>query len=76
MCGRRWGRSRVLSYYLVIIGEFVEKRVETLENCSKTHHYRPQQTMEMTMETTGEVSSRRDLEEEQGVVVVRRRTGE
>mgnify|MGYP006996128510 CR=1 FL=1 len=35
-----------------------------------------QQTMEMTMETTGEVSSRRDLEEEQGVVVVRRRTGE
>ena len=35
-----------------------------------------QQTMELTMETTGEVSSRRDLEEEQGVVVVRRRTGE
>ena len=40
MCARRWGRSRVLSYYLETTGEFVEKRVETLENCSKTHHYR------------------------------------
>ena len=65
-----------MSYYLEITGEFVEKRVETLEIAQKHTIIAQQQTMEMTMETTGEVSSRRDLEEEQGVVVVRRRTGE
>ena len=65
-----------MSYYLENTAEFVEKRVETLEIAQKHTIIAQLQTMKMTSETTGEVSSRRDLEEEQGVVVVRRKTGE
>ena len=65
-----------MSYYLETTGDFVEKRVETLEIAQKYTIIAQLQTMKMTMETTGEVSSCRDLEKEQGIVVVRRRTGE